>query len=214
MELNHNAIFGRIRSLAATNRPVGQGMREVIDLCAGDVPHPDWPQLAAIDYDGDVERLRPWIPAVFAKEPPPFPAAGLFVNLCNPGTQEGQIWADMGLMTTADYDPGDTQCGWLWSSQRFYPQDALANSAALRSIYGIAFGSFELAHRPKDKLRNNAEWPLNLAYGALAVSRLLAGQTTRVLGSTVPRIGVVVGFGEGDMIKIGELTPTGFDVAG
>jgi len=210
MGLNHSAIFDRIRLLAATIRPISDCIREVIDLCAGDVPHPDWPLLAGIDFESDLERLANWIPGVFEKQEPPFPAAGLFANLCNPGTPEGQIWADMGLMATAAYDSTDAECGWLWDSQRFYPEAALANSAALRSIYGIAYGSFEVAHRPKDKLRNNAEWPLNLAYGALAVSRLLAGQTNRVLRSEVPQIGVVVGFGDGDRIKIGELTAAGF----
>ena len=52
--------------------------------------------------------------------------------------------------------------------------------------------------------------PLCLAFGAFAVRALLRGQTTKLVGSTAPVIGVVVGFDGGDMVKVGELTTTDF----
>jgi hypothetical protein len=209
-DLNHAAIYARIQSHLASDLAVNDCMRDVIELCAADVPHADWPLLTAIDYDADVSALRNWIPGVFEQQRPPFPPAGLFINLCNPGTPEGEIWADMGLMATANYVAEDADCGWHWESERFYPDDALASSSALRSVYRIAFGSLNLVDRPEGKLRSSAEWPLCLAFGAIAATRLLAGRTSRVLHSQAAQLGVVVGFGDGDFIKVGTLTPDGF----
>jgi hypothetical protein len=213
MSLDHAAVFDGIRKLIATNRTVGDGMREIIARCAADEPHADWAALAAIDYDADVESLREWMPRVFRRQPPPFPIRGLFVGLCNPGTEEGQIWADMGLMASPQFDAADPEGAWMFDKQRFHPDDSEANSAALRSIYGIAFGSHEFGRKVPGKLKNDAEWPLNLAYGALAVRTLLTDQTCSYLDARSPSIGVVVGFGDGDMIPIGELSPGGFKVA-
>jgi hypothetical protein len=46
------------------------------------------------------------------------------------------------------------------------------------------------------------------------VQALLRGKTTQLVASTAPRIGVVVGFDSGDMLKVGELTDNGFVTAG
>jgi len=213
MPLNHSVVFDRIRQLITTDRAVSQCMSEIIGLCAADVPHSDWATLAAIEYDADVEALRSWIPGVFSQQKAPFPIRGLFVDLCNPGTPEGQIWADMELMATPHYDAADAECAWMLDKQRFYPKDAPANSAVLRSIYGIAYGSHEFGRKIPNKLENDAEWPLNLAYGALAIRTMLTGQANEFVDATSPGIGVVVGFGDGDMITIGELSASGFTVA-
>jgi hypothetical protein len=213
MGLNNTAIFDRIRKLIATDRTVSDCMREIIGLCAANVPHADWAALAAIDYNADVESLRGWMPRVFSQQKPTFPIRGIFVGLCNPGTPEGEIWADMGLMATPQYDAADPECGWMFDQQRFYPDDALANSAALRNIYGIAYGSHVFGRKVPGKLKNDAAWPLNLAYGALAVRAMLTGQTNGFVDARSSGIGVAGGFGDGDMITIGELSASGFKVA-
>jgi hypothetical protein len=213
MELDHAAVFDKIRKLVASDRGVGDCMQEVIGLCARQIPHTDWPELAAIDYDADVASLSGWMPGVFSRQQPPFPIRGVFVVLCNPGTEEGEIWADMALMATPQYDAQDPDSKWMFDRQRFYPDDALANSAALKRIYGIAFGSHQFGRKIPNKLRNNAEWPLNLAYAALAVRKLLTGHTSELLDPRSPDIGAVVGFGDGDMVTVGELTASGFKVA-
>lgn len=212
MSLNHAAVFDRIRRLIALDQSVSAGMREIIAICAADVPHADWDALALIDYDADVESLRGWIPRVFGAQKPSFPIRGLFVSLCTPGTEEGEIWSDLELMATPGYDAADPDGAWMFAKDRFYPEDAAANSSALRSIYGMAHGSHRVGQKVPGKLRNDAEWPLGLAFAALAVRTLVTGQTAANIDPRSQSIGVVAGFGDGDMLTIGELTTRGFQV--
>lgn len=212
MGLNHAAIFDRIKRLVAQDQTVSAGMREIIDLCAADVPHADWDALATIDYQADVDSLRDWMPGVFRSQKPSFPIRGILVSLCHPGTPEGEIWSDLELMATPRYDAADPDGAWMFDKERFYPDDAAAYSAALRSIYGIAHGSHRVGKSVPGKLRNDAEWPLGLAFAAFAVRTFLTGQTAATIDPRSPGIGVVAGFGDGDMLTIGELTAGGFQV--
>ncbi|MDB5352313.1 MAG: hypothetical protein JWN86_3560 [Planctomycetota bacterium] len=202
MGLNHSAIFDKIKELVASDRSVGASMREIVALCSRDVPHSDWSRLSALDYDGDVASLTSWIAGVFGSQPAPFPIQGLWIGLCNP-SEDGDISADMYVGSLSEYASDDPELGWLWEGDRHYPEDALAHSASLRSIY-------EIGYRGEGGLGNDAEWPLCLAFSAFAVRSLLQGQSTRLVASSAPRIGVVVGFDGGDMLKIGELTDKGF----
>ena len=202
MGLNHSAIFAKIQELVASNRSVSGCMDEIITICSRDVPHADWSQLSALSYDEDVASLTPWIAAVFERQPAPFPIQGLWFGLCNP-TEDTKVWADMYVGSVAQYEADDEELGWLWESERHYPDDAYAHSASLRSIY-------EISYTRDGGLGNDAEWPLCLAFGAFAARSLLLGQSTRLVASSAPRIGVAVGFDCGDMLKIGELTGRGF----
>ena len=178
-------------------------MGEIISICSHDVPHADWSRLSALNYDGDVASLTSWIPGVFGRQPAPFPIQGLWIGLCNP-CADSKVWADMYVGSVAQYAPDDEELNWLWKAgRRHYPEDAYAHSASLRSIYEIAYGR-------DGGLGNDAEWPLCLAFGAFTVRSLLQGQSTRLVASTAPRIGVAVGFDSGDMMKLGELTESGF----
>ena len=202
MGLRHSIIFAKIQELVGTDRSVSACMGEVIAICSRDVPHPDWAPLAALEYDQDVASLASWIGNVFAREPPPFQIQGLWFGLCNPADDDGMVWADIYVGSVAQYSADDQELGWLWSAERHYPDDGFANSASLRSIYEIAYAG-------DGGLGNDAEWPLCLAFGAFAARELLRSQGTRLVASAAPRIGVVVGFDSGDMLKIGELTATG-----
>ncbi|HVU87017.1 MAG TPA: hypothetical protein VHD36_06835 [Pirellulales bacterium] len=177
-------------------------MCEVIDICSRDVPHADWSRFSELDYNGDVAALRSWIPRVFKNRPAPFSIQGLWIGLCNP-CKGDMVWADMYVGAVSQYVPEDPELGWLWTGQRHYPKEAFADSSSLRAIYEIAYGT-------DFGLGNDAEWPLCLAFGALAARSLLRDQTTRLVDPTAPQIGVVVGFDSGDMLKLGELTSTGF----
>ena len=177
-------------------------MSEIISICSRDVPHADWSRLSALDYDGDVASLASWIAGVFEREPAPFPIQGLWFGLNNP-TENRKVWADMYVGSVAQYAADDAELSWIWKGGRHYPEDSYAHSSSLRSIYEIAYGG-------DGGLGNDAEWPLCLAFAAFAAWSLLRSQTTRLVGSTAPRIGVAVGFDSGDMLKIGELTDTGF----
>ncbi len=202
MGLKHSVIFANIQKLVASDNSVSACMNEIIALCSRDVPHADWSRLSALDYDTDVASLKSWIAGVFKRQPAPFPIQGLWFGLCNP-TKDGKVWADIYVGSVAQYSADDAELGWLWKSQRHYPDDAYAHSASLRSIYEIGYGG-------DDGLGNDAEWPLCLGFGAFAVRSLLRGHTTRLVASPAPRIGVAVGFDSGDMMKVGELTEKGF----
>lgn len=205
MSLNFSGIFAKIQELVASNRSANACMGEIIGICSRDVPHSDWSRLSVLDYDGDITLLASWIPGVFEREPAPFPIQGLWFGLTNP-TENSKVWADMYVGSVGQYEPADTEFGWIWKKgKRHYPENSYAHSSSLRSIY-------EIAYADPGGLGNDAEWPLGLAFAAFAVRSLLRGQTVGLVASTAPRIGVVAGFDSGDMLKIGELTETGFAI--
>ncbi len=203
MGINHTAVWEKIQDLARTDRAVSKCMGEVVDLCSRDLPHEAWSQLAQLPYDEDVSALGSWIPTVFERHPAPFPIHGLYVGLYNPGFSDGQVWADMHVGALGQYHPRDSELGWLWGEKRHYPDESQAYSSSLRKIY-------EIAYQGERKLGNDAEWPLCLAFGVFAVRTLLSNQTIELLNSSADRVGVVVGFDSGDMLRIGELTQGGF----
>ncbi len=181
-------------------------MEEIISICSRDVPHADWSRLSALDYGRDIVSMSSWITDVFERDPAPFPIQGLWFGLCNL-TKDGEVWADMYVGSMSQYAADDLEFGWLSKGERHYPEDAYAHSASLRSIYEISYGG-------DGGLGNKAEWPLCLAFGAFMVRSLLRGQSTRLVASSASRIGVVVGFDCGDMLKLGELTESGFVTIG
>ena len=209
MSLDHSAVWEKIQELVESDRPTGESMSEVIQICAAGVPHADWGQLSTLEYDADVVSLRPWIPGVFKKSPAPFVIRGLLVCLCNPSDSSRRVWADMYVGAVADYDPEDEEeLNWVFnSSQSHYPEEGFAHSQSLRRIHEIGYAS-------KTGLGNDAEWPLCLAFAAFAVRSLLRKQTRECVKTRAPRVGVAVGFDSGDMLKIGELTETGFVASG
>ena len=202
MGIKYSEVFAKIRKLVASERSVSDSMDEVVSICARDVPHSDWRRLAALDYEGDVTLLASWIETVFKKQPAPFAIRGLWFGLYNP-SDGVKAWADMYVDSMAQYDPDDEELSWLWTGVRQNTANADAHSACLRNIY-------EIGYTGASGLGNDAEWPLCLAFAAFAVRALLRGQSTRLVASTASRIGVAVGFDSGDMLKIGELTETGF----
>lgn len=203
MGLKHSAIFEKIQELVTSDRSVSTCMDEIIAMCSCDVPHADWSRLSALDYDGDVASLSSWVGEVFEREPALFTIQGLWFGVCNP-TYRGEVWADMHVAALGQYAPDDEELGWLWEEgKRHYPDNAYAHSSSLRSIYEIGYDA-------ADSLGNDAQWPLCLAFAAFSAHSLLRGQTTRLVASSAPRIGVAVGFDGGDMLKIGELTESGF----
>jgi hypothetical protein len=207
MKIKARPVLQAIQKHLRTQTPVSVGMKEVISICEKYLPHRDWKRMAKIDYDSDVARLRSWIPRVYKKEPPPFVTVGLYFGLCNPCTlndygEPGRIWADMYIGMLGQYQPRDSKQKWLWGENRHYPECGYARSKALRRIYQIAYADED------EGLGNEAEYPLCLAFGALAVCSLLRSLLAKV--RVEAPVGIVVGFDEGDLLTIGELTKAGF----
>jgi hypothetical protein len=203
MALNHSAVFTAIRTLVASDLGVEECMDRVISLCSQMVHHPDWEAFRSIDYAADVARRQHWIAETVQDDPPTEPIAGLWFGYFNP-VNGGRTSADIRFAGTTAYDPSDDQL--LWTAQAtYFPVGSAARSAALHQLYRHAYSSGA-------GLGNTAEWPLGLAFVAVATRALL---TADILGAfPVPpeRLGVAAGFDGGDMLKLGELTEAGFQV--
>jgi hypothetical protein len=67
---------------------------------------------------------------------------------------------------------------------------------------------YKVAYR-KDGLGNDAEYPLCLAYGSLAVRDLLRDADPSVLLGSSRSLGIAVGFDSGDFVLVGKLSKDG-----
>ncbi|HEX7086272.1 MAG TPA: hypothetical protein VF198_07900 [Vicinamibacterales bacterium] len=109
--------------------------------------------------------------------------------------------------------PPDVGAGVRGISRPYFPE-AYAGSNALRALYGLANRSHELGAEVEAALGNDAEWPIGLAFAVLAARAILEGRTVADLPTDADRVGVAAGWGEGDMLLIGEVTAHGFIPAG
>jgi hypothetical protein len=205
MNIDHTAIYAKIRELIGSDRSLGECMAEVVTLCAGVVPHPDWPRLAALEYDADLASLRSWLAAALEKHSPPFPIHALWFGLSNPSQPELPR-GGLRLGFFGQYDPDDEGLHWIWEGLHHHPAETLASSTSLRSIWQIAYSG-------KGSLGKDAEWPLSAAFVALATCSLLRGPCAPPIPSPEPSIGVAVGFTDGEVLKLGELRDGEFVVA-
>ena len=90
---------------------------------------------------------------------------------------------------------------WDWNPG-WFPEDGGAASSALHQIYQIAYAE------DSDGLGNEAEYPLCLAYGCLAIREVAQKLNKNLLGKAKDRV-VFVGFDSGDMMCIGAATGKG-----
>ena len=97
-----------------------------------------------------------------------------------------------------DPNPDDNNwaCGPAW-----WPEDRYAQSSILARIYRTAYR--------KNGLGNNAEYPLCLAYGALAVRELLRQLEPDLILQSSKSLGIAVGFDSGDFVLVGKLDKQG-----
>lgn len=208
--LGFRFLAGEVDSVLQSRRGLNGAMRRLIAACERAEPHPDWARLAAVDYAADVPRLRVWFDRVLATDPPPIPLRGLFFDVHQPayGRGLGKATADLHLVGTAEYDPDDDGLEWL-GGERYDPPER-ARSAALHALYGIAYGTHDWRRGPRPGvLGNDAEYPLGMSFGLLVAREVLRGRTARDLPTDAARVGVVAGFGEGDIWPLGELTSRG-----
>jgi len=210
VKVQASVIGAAIDRLVASAAPldVGSGVRNVIDLCERDFPHSDWAALRAIDYTGDAADLRAWFDRTLATEPPSAPLRGLYFALCQPVLESGEVTADMQVVGTAEYQPDDADMEWLFS--RHYFPEAYARSTALHQLYGLAYGTHDFDTEIQGVLGNDAEWPVGLAYAVLAARTILEGRTVADLPTDARQVGVAAGWGDGDMLLIGDVTADGF----
>lgn len=197
MGLDYAAVFDAIRALARSEQAVGACMQSVISICEAMVRHKDWDRLRMLDYDGDVFDLRGWIGAAIEGDPPGSDVRGMWFGVVN-RSDGGTVSTDMYFAGTPSYDPADPALLWTGGAD-YFPERRYAHSRSLLGIYNVATGG----------LGSDAEWPLCLCFAATAVRTLLRPVTSELLGPNLARVGLAVGYDEGDMFKLGELTTRG-----
>jgi hypothetical protein len=183
-------------------RPPCEVIGQVIDICEGQRRHDDWQRLRALEWDGGVTRVAEWLHDVLQRKPPPQTVRGLWFGVNNPVDADGRTRSDLYVAGTSEYDPDDEDLGWV-SSGIYYP-DAQPAPACLTDMYRIAY-------MRDDGLQNDAEWPVALVFGCVAVARALEalGRSRDSWRPGAPA-GVVCGFDGGDFIFVGELRPDWF----
>jgi hypothetical protein len=198
MALNLAAMHGFVRKELLSKRSLRESMDRIIARCARGVPHEDWEKLRILPYD-DLDDLREWIEKPFRYEPSSKKLAGLWFGLFNPVYEQMAV-ADIYVCGSTRFDANPADNSWAGGPD-WWPEDRYAHSPVLARIYKIAYR--------KSGLGNNAEYPLCLAYGGLAVGDLLrACDPAEFLGRS-PSLGIAVGFDSGDFVLVGSLSKSG-----
>ena len=198
MALNLATMHGFVVKEVASKRTLRESMDRVIARCAKGRPHEDWERLAALPYD-DLDDLREWIEKPFREEPSKKKLAGLWFGLFNP-VYYGKPVADIYVCGSTRFDPSPDDNSWAVGPD-WWPEGRYAHSSVLVKLYKIAYR--------KDGLGNDAEYPLCLAYGSLAVRDLLRDAAPSVLLRSSRSLGIAVGFDSGDFVLVGKLSKAG-----
>jgi hypothetical protein len=182
-------------------RPIGKSMVRIIKKCAAITPHPDWDRLRELDFD-DLGPLLEWIKKPLVREPPDSPLKGLWFGIFNP-IYGNFPTADFYISGCSRFDPDPTSYAWT-GSRVWWPESRCAHSKVMSAIYRIAY--------KKGGLKIDAEYPLCLAYPALAIRELLntldARLVLKALKAAGP-VGVAAGFDSGDFLLLGKYTRDG-----
>jgi hypothetical protein len=197
-----SVVWHDLPEYVLSDRPAREIIDQVIDTYETQLSHEAWQRLRALDWDDGVTVVADWLRAVLQREPPPEAVRGLWFGLDNPVDSNGRVRSDLYVSGTSEYDPDDDALDWVFSG--CYLPDGQPAPACLTDMYRIAY-------EHGDGLGNDAEWPLALVFGCVAVTRALQA-LDRSAGGWSPGApaGVVCGFEGGDFIFLGELHPVGF----
>lgn len=196
MELTDlDAVFSVIKTQVEADGPIGPRMGAVIDACERQFAHPDWARARAIDYDADVAALTGWLGRAFEAEPKTA-IQGLWFGIANvsPPDDEDAITAELYVAGAPDHSADDLE--WAFDLMDVEDENYLG-SRVMAALY-------ELAYADEDSgLGNTAEYPLTLAYGAMAARTALEHDA---LPQTLAHLrGATVGFDGGDAMTLGAM---------
>lgn len=186
-----------VAELAGSDLDPGAGMRRLVTWCASQLPHPDWPRLAALDFDAELVSLGRWLEKLLRSEPPDRSVTGLYFGLFNPASEDGVPSADI-YVAGAIHGPGE----WLADvGEHWWPVGRYAHSDLLDRVYRIAYG--------EGGLENEAEYPVLLGFGVLAAKRLCQELSGQLLTGGRTELWIAAGWESGDILTLGRLTPAG-----
>jgi hypothetical protein len=191
MRYDYRRLFAAILDSLAESGSATERMRTVVDECDRQNPHPDWEVMRKIDFESDFLRAEDWIGEALHRFEGDDKLHGIWFGLHNP-IYEGEETADLYVGASSGFDDAsiDWACDLLpvSSSPRF-------RSHALNSIHVQAYKTGEL--------RNDAEYSLILAFGAmlsLAAMELIDALKFPSLA------GAAVGFDSGDFLFLGRFS--------
>jgi hypothetical protein len=198
MGLDLAKAHGWILKQLGEYQSIAESMGQLIDQCAADCPHADWRPLRDLPYD-DISSLLDWLRQLIEADSPASALRGLWFGIFNPH-RDGHASADFYISGSERFDADPDSNAWA-VRPAWRPNGREAFSEIMASIYAIAYGAGGLG--------NDAEYPLCLAYTALAVRELLNTLSPRTVLSAVGSVGVAVGFDSGDFILLGRTTADG-----
>ena len=207
MELDLGEMHGWIVAELHRRRSVGESVGALIDKCEAARPHPDWAMLRALPYD-DLSGLREWIQRPFRVEPPDVRLKGLWFGLFNPCPDGRTAVADIYVCGSKRFDPDPLDNSWA-VRPAWWPDTRYADSELLADLYRMAHREGGDRKQRAAALGNDAEYPLCLGYGALAVRALLEQTDPALVLGRSESLGVAVGFDSGDFVLLGQMSASG-----
>lgn len=193
--------------VAEVRRPgtVDAAMERLLDWCESEHPHPDWKKLRTLPF-GQLDSMVDWLGGAFQGGRPRAGLQGLWFGLFNPCPDGKTPVADLYVCGTNrfDADPNDNE----WAVRPAWrPKSYIAFSEVLADIYRIAYS--ESGGGARKPLGNDAEYPLALAYGALAMRETLGRLDPAIVLGGADALGVAVGFDSGDFVLLGSFSSRG-----
>ena len=190
MSYDYDRLFSTIFEVVERNDSIQARMLTLIDACEEQFPHSQWSEMRRLDFETDRVRLRDWLDGAIADAAVGLVPKGLWFGLFNPEI-DGVMVADIYAGVSAAFADGSLN----WARQFPKPHDL--GSAVLRNIAISAYHN-------SDCLENSAEYPLALAYGAIAARETIEACNTAHKWPSLQ--GAVVGFDSGDAIRLGHFS--------
>lgn len=186
-----NLLYKSLLGAIAARGTIGQRMHAVIDECERQLPHPDWACLRLVDFDADLAPLTRWLGAARREGALHAGHHGLWFGLVNPIREDKGASSDMYVASGPSYDGHSLD----WPCE-IDLRDGVSylDSSVLDELYRIAYAA-------PGGLKNDAEYPLALAYAAIAATTALEQwPLPRELASLR---GAAAGFDDGDALLLG-----------
>lgn len=190
MAYDYDRLFEYIVAAVSAEGPIAGRMRRLIASCEDQRPHPGWRALRQIDFTADEAKLGPWLTRAGAEAGAGAAYRGLWFGLNNP-VVDGETSADIYLAASPAFESDSID----WAVDcTFYPEDRALNSVVLDGIYRHAYDT-------PGGLGNDAEYPLALAYGAMAACAALEAAALPAAFHELQ--GAAAGFDSGDFLFLG-----------
>ncbi|HEV2292946.1 MAG TPA: hypothetical protein VGR35_03770 [Tepidisphaeraceae bacterium] len=204
MSIAPSAYFGLIGQIIRTAPDVATGARVLHEIARQFVPPelPVWKVLAALKWADDVAAVREaWVERARTCIPPE--ASGIYFGIDGLNMPEGK---GVELGCSSGHLPGWQSIDYVFNCETYCPDLPLPSLTALYT-WLHAGGGYD-TFGPVDNL--HVEYPICLGVSALVFRDALRGvDAWSLVGETTERC-FAIGFHDGDLLRLGRGTLTGF----